>query len=183
MALGRSSSNITQVGSGKLMGFAINSTGSRTSAVLQFPWIADSTFTDETAQDEITTEGSTKFTTDGVRTATFECTGLQRDIDSLNLLYSTYRGQRMTLVKEINENPLDSKVNLMVIHNAKVTPNLSLQGTGGQVTYSFTVENPGSSFSSVDLSVFPAGSFTTAVTGTVTPADGKYMQFKEITVS
>jgi len=183
MAIGRNSSNITQVGSGKWGAYEINSGGSRIAAAFIGPWASDSTFTDETAQDEITTEGSTKFTTEGVRTATFELTCLQRDIDSLNLLYSTYRGKRLTIVKEVNENPLDSKVNLMVIHNAKVTPNLSLQGTGGQVTYSFTVENPGSSFSAVDLSVFPSGSFTTAVTGTVTPSDGKYMQFKEITVS
>ncbi len=183
MAISRNSSNITQVGSGKMMAYEINSGGSRIGTAFQFPWLADSTFTDETAQDEITTEGSTKFTTDGVRTATFECTGIQRDIDSLNLLYSTYRGKRLTLVKEVNENALDSKVNLMIIHNAKVTPNLSLQGTGGQVPYSFSVENPGSSFSSVDLSVFPSGSFTTAVTGTVTPSNGVYMQFKEITAS
>ncbi len=183
MAIGRSSTSMTQVGSGKWGAYEINSGGSRIGAAFMGPWAADSTFTDETAQDEITTEGSTKFTTDGVRTATLELTCLQRDIDSLNLLYSTYRGKRLTIVKEINENPLDSKVNLLVAFNCKVTPNLSLQGTGGQVTYSLSVENPGSSFSSVDLSVFPAGTFTTAVSGTVTPANGEYVKFKEITVS
>ena len=71
----------------------------------------------------------------------------------------------------------------MTLFNCKVTPNLSLQGTGGQVTYSFSVENPGSSFSSVDLSVFPSGSFSTAVTGTVTPSNATYAKFTEITVA
>jgi hypothetical protein len=178
MALTRDSANITQLGSGKATILVLNSAGSALTAWQPMPWIADSTLTDETAQDTIDTEGSTQFTVDGSRTRTLSLTVMQKDLDSIQFMKAN-RGNYAQIVKEVNEDPLDGQHNYLVVGKAKINPNLTLQGRSGTQDYTFTIEEA-TGFPNIALSsANTAGSFSTTISGTATISTGYDYEFLE----
>lgn len=179
MAISQNSTYTPTQGSGKWAAYEVNSTGCRIGTAFAMPWISGSTLTKEVAVNERPTEGSNVFTSDGTTTATFTATGMQTDKDSIDFVQSN-GGKYYVICKEIRDVALGGFYDYYIMPKAKLNKSFTHTAPGGEIEYSFSLEDPGSSYSSVTLSQFTTSTgLTTSLTGTYAPASGEYFTIKQ----
>lgn len=172
----RNSANVTDVGSGKAVAWTVHSTTNcRTSDYIILPWSSGSEITDDTPVNQRPTEGSTQFSTDGARTVTFKMTIMQTDKAAIELLNTTYRDNYFAIVKEDDEDAVNGVRKYFTFGKAKPQKSLTYTRPGGTFDYTWTIEKPTGTVSSIDLSALGTTlGFSDAMTGTVAPADVYY---------
>lgn len=178
MANLQNSSLVPTRGSGRWAAFEINSTGSQIAPVFSGPWASGSSIADDTPQETRDTEGSTQFTADGVRTATFSLTLMQTDPDTLSFVKDN-GGKYYVICKEINETALDGKRSWFIFAKAKMPKTFNYTAPGGEIEVVFNLENPGSSFSAINTGLFSTGvGMSQTLTGSWTPANNEYYKIQ-----
>lgn len=181
MGLGRYNAAVRNTGSGKGRAQETSAAGVVTGSVFDLPWIKESTLSDTTDEVEIESEGEDTFTDEGKRTVKWDCTFLQRDKDTVEMMVKTYKGKYLTIVKEQSDKTVNSLYPYLAMMIAKVNPTVEIASPGSDVKAMFSLQAVQSTVT-LDLSTFADSAFRTTLSGSATfsVAGYPYWQYVEI---
>lgn len=180
--MGRNSSAIQNLGSGKAVYWEVTAAGVKDGAVTQFGYIKDSELVDEVPTKDTVAEGGETFTTDDPRKVTYKITLLQRETTDLKWATHTMAGKRIAILKELNAQSVNGKYQYCYMGICKVVKKGGHAFPGGEPVYEFNLESNDAALGLVLSETCITGQgFEATMTGTLTIGAGDIYNYVELT--